>query len=94
MSTLNRKLNWLFKENAQLRKDYLENQSADQAQREKINLCRARNCQEIEERRRFCYEETDRPRQLRIDELSRGISLLLTPIQDLQKKVNFLTAMV
>ena len=59
------------------------NQWADQAQREKINLSgesdmrdilfretRARNCQEIEELRRICCEETDRARQLRIDELS------------------------
>ena len=57
----------------------------NQAQREKINLCRklemkyrlfqesrARHCQEIWELRRICCEETDRARQLRIDELSAG----------------------
>ena len=48
---------------------------------------RARNCQEIEELRRICCKETDRARQLRIDELS----LQLTEIQDLQNKVNSLT---
>ena len=31
---------------------------------------RARDCQEIEDLRRICCEETDRARQLRIDELS------------------------
>ena len=59
------------------------NQWADQAQREKTNLCgesdmrdilfretRARNCQEIEELRRICCKETDRARRVRIDELS------------------------
>ena len=30
----------------------------------------AKDCQEIEELRRICCEETDRARQLRIDELS------------------------
>ena len=52
---------------------YQTNQWADQAQREKINLCgeldmrnclsqehRARNCQEIEELRRICCEEIDK----------------------------------
>ena len=61
----------------------LVNQWADQAQREKINLrgelemrnglfreSRARNCQEIEELRIICCEETDRARQWRIDKLS------------------------
>ena len=51
-------------------------QWADQAQREKISLCgelemrnslfrenRAKDCQEIEELRRVCCEETDRARQ-------------------------------
>ena len=60
------------------------NQWADQALREKINLCgeldmrnrlfnesRTRSCQEIEELRRICCEETDRARRARIDELSR-----------------------
>ena len=80
---------------------------ADQAQREKINSCgelemrnrlfqesRARNCQEIEE---VCCEETDRARQLRIDELSLQqernpitVSQLLTQIQDFQNRVNSL----
>ena len=58
------------------------NHWADQAQREKINLCgelemrnridqesHTRTCQEIEEFRRICCEETDRARQARIDEL-------------------------
>ena len=82
-----------------------------QAQRENIKLCgklkmrsilfqesRARNCQEIEELRRICCEETNRPRQLRIDELSvqqernpSTVSQLLTQIQDWQNKVNSLT---
>ena len=56
---------------------------ADQAQRDKISLygeleCRnklfqeyhARDCQEIEELRRICCEETDLARQARTDELS------------------------
>ena len=55
------------------------NQWADQAPREKINLCgdlemrnrlfrknRAKDCQEIEELRRLCCEETDRARQARM----------------------------
>ena len=54
---------------------------ADLAQRDKINLCGqldmknrlvqesgAKDCQEIEELRRICCEETDRARQLRIGE--------------------------
>ena len=62
---------------------YQANLWADQAQRENINLCgelemknrlfqesRARNCQTHEEFRKICCEETDRARQLRIDELS------------------------
>ena len=114
ISTLSRKVDRLFKENAQLRKIsgavaqmdirhweqrnadialyetrelesqrlelYQANQWADQdqAQREKIHLCgelgmrnrifqerRARDCQEIEDLRRICCEETDRARQLR-----------------------------
>ena len=58
---------------------------------------RTRNCQEIEELRRICCEETDRARQIRIDEWSMQqdripttVSLLLTQIQDLQNKVNSL----
>ena len=55
---------------------------ADQAQRDKNSLYRelvlrnrffqedhARDCQEIEELRRICCEETDRARQARLDEL-------------------------
>ena len=56
---------------------YQANQWADQAQREKMNLCgememRSRlnsHCQEIEELRRICCEETGRARQIRIDEI-------------------------
>ena len=55
---------------------------------------RARNCQETEE---ICCEETDRARQLRIDELSMQqernpttVSQRLTQIQDLQNKANSL----
>ena len=56
---------------------------ADQVQRDKISMYveselrnrlfqedHARDCQEIEELRRICCEETDRARRLRIDELS------------------------
>ena len=59
---------------------YQANQWADQTPRKKLNLCgelemrnrifqesRARNCQEIEELRRICCEETDRARPLRIE---------------------------
>ena len=87
---------------------YQANQWADQAQREKINLCgeseirnrlfqesRARDCQEIEELRRICCEETDRARQLKIDELSMEqernpttVSQLLAQIQNFQNRVN------
>ena len=58
---------------------------------------RARDCHEIEELRRICCEETDRVRQLRIDELSvqernpSTVRQLLTQIQDVQKEVNSLT---
>ena len=58
------------------------NQWADQVQRDKTNLYgelemrnrlfrenQATACQEIEELRRICCEETDRARQLRIDDL-------------------------
>ena len=90
---------------------YQANQWADQAQREKINLygelemrnrlcqeSRAQNCQEIEELRRICCEETDRARQLmRIDELSMQHeknlttgSQLFTHIHDFPNKVNSL----
>ena len=56
---------------------------ADQSHRDKISLYgvlelrnrlfqenHARDCQEIEELRRICFEETDRARQGRIDDLS------------------------
>ena len=90
---------------------YQYNQLADQARREKIKLCGelemknrlfqescARNCQDIEELRRICCEETDGARQLRIDEMFMQqkrnpaiVSQLLTQIQDMQNKVNSLT---
>ena len=35
-----------------------------------FNESRTKDCQEIEELRRICCEETNRARQLRIDELS------------------------
>ena len=60
---------------------YQENQLTDQAQREKSWLFgelgvtngvfhedRANDCQEIQELRRICWEETDKARQLKIDE--------------------------
>ena len=91
---------------------YQANRGADQAQGDKINLrgeeemrsrffqgSRARNCQEIDELRRICCEETDRARQLRIDELSMQlerhpttVSQLLTQSQDLQNSANSLAA--
>ena len=59
------------------------NRWADQAQRDKTSLYgelelrnrlfqenHARKCQEIEDLRRICCEETDRAKQARIDELS------------------------
>ena len=59
---------------------------------------RATNCQETEELPRICCEETDRARQLRIDELSMHqernpttMIQLLTQIQDLQNKLNSLS---
>ena len=58
----------------------------------------AKYCQEIEELRRNCREETNRARQARIDELSvhqernpTTVSQLLTQIQVLQNKVNSLS---
>ena len=91
---------------------YQAHQWADQAQREKINLCdqlemrnrlfnesRARNCQEIEELRRYVAEKKDWARQLKIDQLSmqqKGnpstVSQLLTQIPDLQDKANSFSA--
>ena len=62
---------------------HLANQWADQAQREKINLCgelimrnrlqyecQVRTSEEIEELRRICHEETNQVRKLKIEELS------------------------
>ena len=55
-------------------------------------------CQDIEELRRICCEETLSARQARFDELSMHqernpttVSQLLTQIQDLQNKVNSLS---
>ena len=76
----------LYETNRDLESQTLElyhaNQLADQAQREKINLCgeldmrnrlfqesRPRKCQEIVELRGICCKETDRAREWRIDEL-------------------------
>ena len=87
------------------------NQWADQARRNEISLCgdlemrnglfrenQAKDCQEIEELRRICCEETHRARQARIDELSMhqeknrlNVSQALTQIQDLRNEVNFLS---
>ena len=59
---------------------------------------RATDCQEIEELRVICCEETDRARQARIVELSMhqernpgSVSQLLTHIQDLQNKATSLS---
>ena len=59
---------------------------------------RATYCQEIEEFRRICCEETDRAGQARIDELSlhqernsTTVGQLLAQIQDVQNKVNSLS---
>ena len=80
------------------------NRWADQAERDKISLygelelrnrlfqeIQAKDCQQFEELRRICCEETDRARQARIDELSvhqmrnpRIVSQQSTQIQDLQ----------
>ena len=56
-----------------------------------------RDCQEIEELRRICCEETDRARQARIDELSlrpernpTTVSQLMAQIRELQNKINSL----
>ena len=84
---------------------------ADQAQRDKISLYgelelrnglfqedHARDCQEIEELRRTCFEDARRARQARIDELSMyqernptTESHLLTQIQELQNNVSSLS---
>ena len=84
---------------------------ADQAQRDKISLYgelelrgnrlfqedHARDCQEIEELRRICCEETDQARQARIEEMSlqqqrnpTTVSRMKAQIRGLQNKVNFL----
>ena len=54
----------------------------------------AKDCQEIQELRRICCQETDRAGQASVDELSLhqevnppAVSWLLTQIQDLQSKV-------
>ena len=87
------------------------NQWADEAQRDKTRWYgelemrngdfreyKAKGCQDIEEFRRICCEETDRARQARIDELSMQqernsttVSQLMTQIRELQNKVNFLS---
>ena len=84
---------------------------ADQAQRDKISLYgelelrtrlfhedHARDCQETEELRRSCFEETDRARQARNDELSlpqernpTTVSQLMTQAREWQNKVNSLS---
>ena len=84
------------------------NRWADQAQRDKISLYgemelknirehQAKDCQEIQELRRICCEETLRARQARIDELSKhqernptAVSQLFQ-LLDLQHKVNTLS---
>ena len=54
----------------------------------------ARDCQEIEELRSICFEEADRARQARSDELSHQernpttVSQFLTEIRELQNKVH------
>ena len=83
----------------------------DQAQRDKISSYgelefrsrpfqenHARDCQEIEELRRICCEETNRATQARIGDLSMHqerspttVSQLLTQIQELQNKVSALS---
>ena len=103
----------LYETNRELESQRLDqaNHWVDQAQREKIIFCGelemenklfrencARDCQEIEELRKICCEDTDRARQLRIDELSMHqernpttVSQFLTQIQDSQNKVNSLS---
>ena len=83
---------------------------ADQAQRSKISLygqlelrnrlCQqnhATDCQEIEDLRRICCEETDSARQARIDELSvhqernpTTVSQVMAQIRELHNKETFL----
>ena len=84
---------------------------ADQAQRERISLhgelelrnrlfqeSRARDCQLIEELRRFCSLEAEKARQSRFEELSMNqlmspsvVNQLMSEIQELQKNANSLT---
>ena len=58
----------------------------------------ARDCQEIEELRRICCEETDRARQAKSEELSlqqrrnpTTVSQMMAQIRDVQNKVNSLS---
>ena len=59
--------------------------------------CRGRDCHEIKELRRFCYEEADKTIQSRIEEMvmnQDGPSVVnqdMSEIQELQNKVNSLT---
>ena len=83
----------------------------DNAQSERISLCgelemrnklfqesRTKDCQEIEELRRRCCEESDRARQAKLDELSvmqqrdpQTVSQLLAQMRESQDKVNSLS---
>ena len=58
---------------------------------------RAKDCQEFEDLRRICCEETDRARQARLDELSMHqernlttVSQLLTQTEDFTEQRKFL----
>ena len=83
----------------------------DNAQSDRISLCgelgmrnnlfkksRTKDCQEIEELRRRCCEESDRARQAKLDELSvmqqrdpQTVSQLLAQMRESQDKVNSLS---
>ena len=83
----------------------------DNARSERISLCgelemrnklfqesRTKDCQEIEELRRRCCEESDRARQAKLDELSmmqqrdpQTVSQLLAQMRESQNKVNSLS---
>ena len=83
----------------------------DNARSERISLCgelemrnklfqesRTKDCQEIEELRRGCCEESDRARQAKLDELSmmqqrdpQTVSQLLAQMRESQDKVNSLS---
>ena len=83
----------------------------DNAQSERISLCgelemrnklfqesRTKDCQEIEELRRRCCEESDRARQAKLDELSmmqqrdpQTVSQLLAQMRESQDKANSLS---